>query len=79
MSMTPRMMDVPKRLTTPLIAALDAALPECFWKRKFMTTWQEVGIDAAYIAWSRGPILNPSFIPQVEQAILSIKEWPCSG
>lgn len=73
--MAPRMHEVPARLKTPLAAALDAALPECAWRRVFMLTWRDTGIDAAYAAWLKGPILNKSFLPQVEQAILTIKEW----
>lgn len=57
------------------MAALDSALPECFWKRKFVHVWRDHGLDAAYAAWSRGPVLNHQFIPQVKAAIKAIKDY----
>jgi hypothetical protein len=71
-----RLHDAPVALKSELKIALDLALPECFWKRRFFDKWRDYGLDVAFEDWTRGPIKNPEFVPKVQRIIEEIKQWP---
>lgn len=66
--------DVPDDALRTLMGLIDAALPECYWKRLFNLKWMETrSIDAAFAAWDRGPIRNPEYRDRVAQQIEEMK------
>lgn len=52
-----------------LITALDLALPECYWRKRFLTIWRSQSLSFALVEWKKGPIVNPSFVSEVETIV----------
>lgn len=67
----------PKPLRQELLARLDAALPDCYWKRRFVKLWENFGLQGAWDIWrAEAPIVNPSFVPKIEETIQELLQWP---
>jgi hypothetical protein len=67
----------PQKLVTKLIMEIDFCCQECFWRRRFVMRWRDVGIDAAHADFlANAPKYNPQFLPRIAQVIEEIKEWP---
>lgn len=72
-----RLVDTPRELRTKLEGLIDAALPDCYWKRRFNRHWNELGLDVAWKRWrEKAPIINESIIPLIESTIQEIRDWP---
>lgn len=66
---------VPQSLKTELIALIDIAAPECYYKRRFNQLWLARSIDFAFADLLTCPILDRNFIPRLEAAVEKIKSW----
>ncbi len=55
-----------------LFAAMDLAVPDCFWKKRFLLWWGRTSLTEALAEWKTAPIVNPDRVMAVEAIIRRI-------
>lgn len=58
-----------------LAGLIDAAMPECYWKRGWLRTWHETGsLEKAYDWWLQSGPRNRELLPKIRETMQEIKE-----
>lgn len=69
--------EYPQRME--LLALIDAACSDCFWKRRFNLQWADHGLQFAWESWLReAPIVNESYVPLARAKVEELLEWVSS-